>query len=98
LLSSWSHEFITCLFWAKQPAKDRAELVRLMIGNACLLVAVCVWLAAMGRGSIPKEERLPLRSWSSSDLARNIILGARHLARLHQRNPLTPHLKHSQDI
>lgn len=62
-----------------------------MLSTVCLLTAVVVWLAALGRSATPRHERLPWTRWTIKDLIGNTILGARRLAELQERNPLTPH-------
>lgn len=64
------------------------------IGPSILLVALFVgFLAALGRSSIPVPERRPWTRWSAKDLAGNVVLGARLLTELHERDPRTPPLE-----
>jgi len=62
-----------------------------MFESIALVVLMVAWLAALGRSATPRAERLPWRSWTVSDLAGNVWLGARRLAELQERNPVTPH-------
>ncbi len=63
-----------------------------MLATVMLVIAFLTFLAALGRGATPKSERLPVRAWGVADLIGNVVLGARRLAELHERDPRTPPL------
>jgi len=62
-----------------------------MVESIALVVLTVAWLAALGRSSTPRHERVPVTTWSGRDLVSNVWHGARRLAELQDRNPVTPH-------
>jgi len=68
-----------------------------MLSTAYLLTAIVVFLASLGRSATPRHERLPWTTWTAKDLLANMIHGARRLAELQRRNPVTPHRRTSWD-
>jgi hypothetical protein len=54
------------------------------------VVALLAVFAALGRSAMPRAERVPVTRWSARDLLGNALAGARRLAQLHERNPMTP--------
>lgn len=63
-----------------------------MLSTLMFFVALVAFFAALGRNTLPREERLPLTRWGARDLVANVILGARRLVQLHERDPRTPPL------
>lgn len=59
-----------------------------MLGTIVFTVLLVTFLAALGRGATPRAERLPWTGWGARDLIANVVLGARRLVQLHERDPL----------
>jgi len=48
-----------------------------MLAVIVLLVLMTAAFAAVGRRSVPAAERLPVGSWTTGDVARNVLTGMR---------------------
>ncbi len=66
-----------------------------MFATICYIALVVAVFAALGRGTMPKSERVPLTRWTARDLFGNALLGVRRLLELDARNPLTTHRRTS---
>ncbi len=58
-----------------------------MLLTLCFVATLVAFFAALGRGSVPREERVPWTQWTARDVAANVVLGGRRLLQLDQRNP-----------
>lgn len=68
-----------------------------MTATLLFVVLLAAWLAALGRGSLPRRERLPWPAMTVSDLARAVLTGCTVLDRLNARRPLNPILEPDVD-
>lgn len=50
-----------------------------------VLALVGVWLAALGRSTMPRAERLPVGEWRVPEVLANIAIGYRQLVAVHER-------------
>lgn len=64
-----------------------------MLPTIVFIVLLVSFFAALGRGATPKAERLPWTGWGAKDLIANVVIGARRLVQLHQRDPRLPPLE-----
>ena len=57
-----------------------------MIPLLMFVVLAVAFLAALGRNGVPRAERMPVWSWGFSDLAANLVQGARVMGDLSTRH------------
>lgn len=58
-----------------------------MLATILFVVVIVVFLAGLGRSTMPRSERLPWMRWSARDLLGNVLLGVRWLLELDDRHP-----------
>lgn len=56
-----------------------------VLTGLAILTMVGVWLAALGRQSMPRAERLPVSQWGWREVIANVAIGYRQLVALHER-------------
>lgn len=52
---------------------------------ALIFALVGVWLAALGRSTMPRAERLPISEWGWREVVANVAIGYRQLVAVHER-------------
>ncbi len=55
-----------------------------------IVVALVASLAAFGRSTVPRAERLPWTRWTAKDLIANVVVGCRRFIELNERNRRRP--------